>query len=52
MLRALIFRTRSFPTESLSMDEEREACRALRGSILRLEIYADDAGVPPTPSGT
>lgn len=27
---------------NLSVDEEREACRALRGSILRQEIYADD----------
>ncbi|MGW0628481.1 SpvB/TcaC N-terminal domain-containing protein [Streptomyces sp. NPDC002758] len=28
----------------LSLDEEREACRALRGSMLRQEVYADDAG--------
>ena len=27
----------------LSAEEEREACRALKGSILRQEIYADDA---------
>ena len=33
-----------FPTDSLSVDEEREACRVLRGSILRQEIYSDDAG--------
>ena len=28
--------------EGLSTDEEREACRALRGSVLRQEVYADD----------
>ena len=28
----------------LSLDEEREACRALKGSMLRQEVYADDAG--------
>lgn len=27
----------------LTLDEEREACRALKGSMLRQEIYADDA---------
>ncbi len=36
----------------LTLDEEREACRALRGSMLRQEVYADDdtprAGVPYT----
>ncbi len=31
------------PTELLTLDDEREACRALRGSVLRQEIYADDA---------
>ena len=28
----------------LSAEEEREACRALKGSMLRQETYADDAG--------
>ena len=28
----------------LTSEEEREACRALKGSMLRQEIYADDAG--------
>ena len=28
----------------LTLDEEREACRALKGSMLRQEVYADDAG--------
>nr|WP_281720112.1 SpvB/TcaC N-terminal domain-containing protein [Nitrosomonas nitrosa] len=27
----------------LSLEEEREACRALKGSMLRQEVYADDA---------
>lgn len=27
----------------LSLDEEREACRALKGMMLRQEVYADDA---------
>jgi hypothetical protein len=30
----------------LTLDEEREACRALKGSILRQEVYADDAERP------
>lgn len=30
-------------TESLSVNEITEACRALKGSILRQEIYSDDA---------
>ncbi|HWN69890.1 MAG TPA: toxin TcdB middle/C-terminal domain-containing protein, partial [Haliangium sp.] len=38
----------------LSVDEEREACRALKGSILRQEVYAEDgspkAGIPYTVS--
>jgi hypothetical protein len=29
--------------KGLSLEEEREACRALKGSMLRQEIYADDA---------
>jgi RHS repeat-associated protein len=28
----------------LSLEEEREACRALKGSMLRQEVYAEDAG--------
>jgi RHS repeat-associated protein len=28
----------------LTPEEEREACRALKGSMLRREVYADDAG--------
>jgi RHS repeat-associated protein len=28
----------------LTQEEEREACRALKGSMLRQEVYADDAG--------
>jgi RHS repeat-associated protein len=30
----------------LTLDEEREACRALKGSMLRQEVYADDAEHP------
>jgi hypothetical protein len=30
----------------LTLDEEREACRALKGSMLRQEVYADDADHP------
>lgn len=29
--------------DGLSLEEEREACRALKGSMLRQEVYADDA---------
>ena len=32
-------------------EEEREACRALKGSMLRQEVYADDAG-PNASAGT
>lgn len=28
----------------LTLEEEREACRALKGSMLRQEVYADDVG--------
>src|SRR5262249_49098737 len=36
----------------LSVDEEREACRALKGSTLRQEVYAlDGAGSPAYPYG-
>jgi RHS repeat-associated protein len=30
----------------LALEEEREACRALKGSMLRQELYADDADRP------
>ncbi|WP_081066246.1 SpvB/TcaC N-terminal domain-containing protein [Burkholderia cepacia] len=30
----------------LTLEEEREACRALKGSMLRQEVYADDATHP------
>ena len=33
----------------LTLQEEREACRALKGSMLRQEVYADDAGSGATP---
>ena len=37
---------------SLSVDEEREACRALKGSMLRQEVYAlDDTGTGDYPIG-
>ena len=36
--------------DGLSVDEEREACRALRGSMLRREVYAlDGTGKEPHP---
>jgi RHS repeat-associated protein len=34
----------------LTDEEEREACRALKGAMLRQEIYADDAGPGADPS--
>ena len=33
----------------LTLEEEREACRAVKGSMLRQEVYADDAGPTATP---
>ena len=33
---------------NLTPEEEREACRALKGSMLRQEVYADDAGPDAT----
>lgn len=30
--------------DGLTFEEEREACRALKGTLLRQELYADDAG--------
>jgi RHS repeat-associated protein len=40
--RALLLDDTVFPT-GLTVDEEREACRALKGSMLRQEVYALDA---------
>lgn len=40
--RALLLPDTALPP-GLTLDEEREACRALKGSMLRKEIYADDA---------
>ncbi|WP_209427789.1 SpvB/TcaC N-terminal domain-containing protein [Pararhodobacter sp. SW119] len=34
------------PPAVLSPEEEREACRALKGSMLRQEVYSDDAELP------
>lgn len=41
--RALLLPDTVLPT-GLKLEEEREACRALKGSMLRQEVYADDAG--------
>lgn len=46
--RALLLPDTVLPT-GLSLQEEREACRALKGSMLRQEVYADDAGQNATP---
>ncbi|MDP9316863.1 MAG: FG-GAP-like repeat-containing protein [Chloroflexota bacterium] len=43
-LRALLLPDTTLPT-GLTLEEEREACRALKGMMLRQEVYADDA--PP-----
>jgi hypothetical protein len=40
---ALLLPDTVIPT-GLTLEEEREACRALKGSMLRQEVYADDAG--------
>ena len=45
--RALLLPDTVLPT-GLSLDEEREACRALKDSMLRQEVYADDAGAGAT----
>ncbi|WP_449339496.1 SpvB/TcaC N-terminal domain-containing protein [Streptomyces chartreusis] len=42
-VRSLLLPDSSLPP-GLSPDEEREACRALKGSMLRQEVYAEDAG--------
>lgn len=46
--RALLLSDSMLPA-GLALEEEREACRALKGSMLRQEVYADDAGPSPTP---
>jgi RHS repeat-associated protein len=46
--RALLLPDTELPA-GLSLEEEREACRALKGSMLRQEVYADDAGPSATP---
>jgi RHS repeat-associated protein len=46
--RALLLPDTVLP-QNLTSDEEREACRALKGSMLRQEVYADDAGPGATP---
>jgi RHS repeat-associated protein len=46
--RALLLPDTVLPT-GLSLEEEREACRALKGSMLRQEVYANDAGPGATP---
>lgn len=45
--RDLLLKDTALPV-GLSLDEEREACRALKGSMLRQEVYADDAGQSAT----
>lgn len=46
-VRAVLLTAPSLPTGA-TLQEEREACRALKGSMLRQEVYADDAGPTPT----
>lgn len=46
--RALLLPDTVIPAD-LTLEEEREACRALKGSMLRQEVYADDAGQGATP---
>lgn len=43
--RALLLPDTELP-QGLTLEEEREACRALKGSMLRQEVYADDAEHP------
>jgi hypothetical protein len=48
--RALLLPDTVLPT-GLTLEEERQACRALKGPLLRQEVYADDAEHPDvTPS--
>ena len=46
--RALLLDDTLLPA-GLTLAEEREACRALKGTMLRQEVYADDAGPTATP---
>jgi RHS repeat-associated protein len=43
--RALLLPDTVLP-DGLTLEEEREACRSLKGSMLRQEVYADDADHP------
>ncbi|MEU1596502.1 SpvB/TcaC N-terminal domain-containing protein [Streptomyces sp. NPDC005708] len=43
--RAMLLPDTELP-EGLTLEEEREACRSLKGSMLRQEVYADDADHP------
>ncbi|WP_274565068.1 SpvB/TcaC N-terminal domain-containing protein [Streptomyces spiramyceticus] len=43
--RAMLLPDTELP-EGLTLEEEREACRVLKGSMLRQEVYADDADHP------
>ncbi len=45
--RALLLPDTHLP-DGLTLEEEREACRALKGMMLRQEVYADDAGPDAT----
>lgn len=42
-VRALLLQDTMLPA-GLTLEEEREACRALKGLMLRQEVYAEDAG--------
>ncbi|MGZ8249468.1 MAG: toxin TcdB middle/C-terminal domain-containing protein [Methylomagnum sp.] len=46
--RDLLLADTVLPT-GLILEEEREACRALKGSMLRQEVYADDTGPGSSP---
>ncbi|MFO8091152.1 MAG: SpvB/TcaC N-terminal domain-containing protein [Desulfatiglandaceae bacterium] len=45
--RALLLPDTTLPV-GLTLEEEREVCRALKGMMLRQEVYADDAGPDAT----
>jgi len=46
--RSLLLPDTSLPETALTLAEEREACRALKGLLLRQEVYAEDAAPGPT----
>jgi RHS repeat-associated protein len=46
--RPLLLEDTSVPS-GLTLAEDRQACRALKGTMLRQEVYADDAGPTATP---